>query len=59
VPEPGAPRYPVSLGFELETIDAPVIVARIYEMTIHCRQGSEAAQALLDDPPAVSTCCLA
>jgi hypothetical protein len=33
VPEPGAPRYPVHLGFELEAIDAPVIVAGIYEMT--------------------------
>jgi hypothetical protein len=33
VPEPGAPRYPVSLGFELEAIDAPVIVTGIYDMT--------------------------
>ena len=33
VPEPGAPRYPVSLGFELEAIDAPVIVAGIYDIT--------------------------
>jgi hypothetical protein len=33
VPEPGAPRYPVSLGFELEAIDAPIIVAGIYDMT--------------------------
>ena len=33
VPEPGAPRYPVSLGFELEAIDSPVIVAGTYEMT--------------------------
>jgi len=33
VPEPGAPRYPVSLGFELEAIDSPVIVAGVYEMT--------------------------
>jgi Carboxypeptidase regulatory-like domain len=33
VPEPGAPRYPVHLGFELEAIDAPVIVAGIYDIT--------------------------
>jgi len=33
VPELGAPRYPVSLGFELEAIDAPVIVAGMYDMT--------------------------
>jgi hypothetical protein len=33
VPEPGAPRYPVSLGFEIEAIDAPVIVTGIYDMT--------------------------
>jgi hypothetical protein len=33
VPEPGAPRYPVSLGFELEAIDAPIIVAGIYDIT--------------------------
>ena len=33
VPEPGAPRYPVHLGFELEAIDAPVIVAGVYDMT--------------------------
>ena len=32
VPEPGAPRYPVSLGFELEAIDAPVIVAGMYDV---------------------------
>ena len=33
VPEPGAPRYPVSLGFELEAIDSPIIVAGMYDMT--------------------------
>ena len=33
VPETGAPRYPVSLGFELEAIVAPVIVAGIYDIT--------------------------
>ena len=33
VPEPGAPRYPVSLGFELEAIDSPIIVAGMYNMT--------------------------
>ena len=33
VPEPGAPRYPVSLGFELEAIDGPIIVAGMYDMT--------------------------
>jgi hypothetical protein len=33
VPEPGAPRYPVHLGYELEAIDAPVIVTGIYDMT--------------------------
>ena len=33
IPEPGAPRYPVSLGFELEAIDAPVIVTGTYDMT--------------------------
>jgi hypothetical protein len=42
VPEPGAPRYPVSLGFELEAIDAPMIVAGMYDMTftaaIECTQ---------------------
>ena len=42
VPEPGAPRYPVSLGFELEAIDAPIIVAGMYDMTftaaIECTQ---------------------
>ena len=32
-PEPGAPRYPVSLGFELEAIDSPIIVAGTYDMT--------------------------
>ena len=32
-PEPGAPRYPVSLGFELEAIDSPIIVAGMYDMT--------------------------
>jgi hypothetical protein len=32
-PEPGAPRYPVSLGFELEAIDSPIIVAGIYDVT--------------------------
>ena len=34
VPEPGAPRYPVSLGFDLEAIDAPIIVAGMYDMTL-------------------------
>ena len=33
LPEPGAPRYPVSLGFELEAIDSPIIVAGMYDMT--------------------------
>jgi len=33
VPEPGAPRYPVHLGFELEAIDAPIIVAGTYDVT--------------------------
>jgi len=33
VPEPGAPRYPVSLGFELEAIDSPIIVTGTYDMT--------------------------
>ena len=33
VPEPGAPRPPVHLGFELEAIDAPIIVAGMYDMT--------------------------
>ena len=33
VPEPGAPRRPVHLGFELEAIDAPVIVAGMYDIT--------------------------
>jgi hypothetical protein len=33
VPEPGAPRYPVHLAFELEAIDAPVIVAGMYDIT--------------------------
>jgi Carboxypeptidase regulatory-like domain len=33
LPEPGAPRYPVSLGFELEAIDSPIIVAGTYDMT--------------------------
>jgi hypothetical protein len=33
IPEPGAPRYPVSLGFQLEAINAPVIVAGIYDIT--------------------------
>jgi len=32
-PEPGAPRYPVSLGFALEAIDSPIIVAGTYDVT--------------------------
>jgi hypothetical protein len=35
VPEPGAPRYPVSLGFELEAMDSPIIVAGMYDMTFY------------------------
>ena len=38
VPEPGAPRYPVSLGFELEAIDAPIIVDRDLRHDFHRRQ---------------------
>jgi hypothetical protein len=34
LPEPGAPRYPVSLGFQLEAIDSPIIVAGMYQMTL-------------------------
>jgi hypothetical protein len=40
MPEPGAPRYPVSLGFQLEAIDAPAIVAGIYDMTFTARSVS-------------------
>jgi hypothetical protein len=34
VPEPGAPRRPVHLGFELEAIEAPIIVAGMYQLTL-------------------------
>ena len=34
VPEPGAPGRPVHLGFELEAIDAPIIVAGMYQLTL-------------------------
>jgi hypothetical protein len=34
VPEPDAPRRPVHLGFELQAIDAPIIVAGLYQLTL-------------------------
>ena len=34
VPEPGAPGRPVHLGFELEAIDAPIIVAGMYQLAL-------------------------
>ena len=34
VPEPGSPRRPVFIGFDLEAIDRPIIVAGWYQMTL-------------------------
>jgi hypothetical protein len=34
VPEPGAPRRPAFLRFDLEAIDTPIVVAGTYEMTL-------------------------
>ena len=34
VPEPGSSRRPVFLGFDLEAIDSPVVVAGMYQMTL-------------------------
>ena len=34
VPEPGSPRRPVFLGFDLEAIDSPIVVAGMYQMTL-------------------------
>ena len=34
VPEPGSPRRPVFLRFDLEAIDSPIVVAGMYQMTL-------------------------
>ena len=34
VPEPGSPRRPVFLRFDLEAIDRPIVVAGMYQMTL-------------------------
>jgi hypothetical protein len=48
VPEPGSPRRPVFLRFDLEAIDTPVVVAGFYQMTLtaanECTQLPNAAR---------------
>ena len=34
VPEPGSPRRPVFLAFDLEAIDRPIVVAGMYQMSL-------------------------